>query len=108
MGKLFLDMDLLYEKKPNLKSMSFIIEALNLPALLRLEVSVSACVVQLCSWASNGDVNCLFALVLYAGFAVLLPILDMVLLFTAALLDLFGSAPAAERWLSAMLAWSRK
>merc|ERR1712060_678883 len=28
--------------------------------------------------------------------------------FTAAMLDLSGSAPAAERWSSAILAWSRK
>merc|ERR1712190_152184 len=32
----------------------------------------------------------------------------MVLLFTAAVLDLFFSAPAVERWSSAMLAWSHK
>eukprot|EP00449_Zooxanthella_nutricula_P041679 CAMPEP_0198613610 /NCGR_PEP_ID=MMETSP1462-20131121/158479_1 /TAXON_ID=1333877 /ORGANISM="Brandtodinium nutriculum, Strain RCC3387" /LENGTH=413 /DNA_ID=CAMNT_0044345411 /DNA_START=10 /DNA_END=1252 /DNA_ORIENTATION=- len=83
---LHLDMDLLYQVRPDLVPMKFILDLLNLPKLLAMEVSVLECMGSLCQWVAEGEVNCLIALVMYAVFAVLLPILDMALLFAATLL----------------------
>jgi len=84
---LYLDMNLLYKVQPELKALKSVIDGLNLPALLRKEVSVWACMAALVQWTADGEVNSLIALILYAGFAVLLPILDMCLLACAAVLD---------------------
>eukprot|EP00449_Zooxanthella_nutricula_P015656 CAMPEP_0198548720 /NCGR_PEP_ID=MMETSP1462-20131121/70822_1 /TAXON_ID=1333877 /ORGANISM="Brandtodinium nutriculum, Strain RCC3387" /LENGTH=74 /DNA_ID=CAMNT_0044279257 /DNA_START=1 /DNA_END=222 /DNA_ORIENTATION=+ len=67
-----------------------------------MEVGVWACLGKLCQWVAEGEANCLIAMVLYAGFAVLLPILDMALLLAAVLLgrsrvDLSAALLSASR-----------
>jgi len=99
---LHLDMDLLYEVRPDLRAMRSILEPMDLPAMLRMEVGVWACLGKLCQWVAEGEANCLIAMVLYAGFAVLLPILDMALLLAAVLLgrsrvDLSAALLSASR-----------
>lgn len=82
---LHVDMALWYEHHPLLKEFALIIDAQNLPALLRSEVSVWACLVGLAEWAAEGDGNSAIALAMYALFAVLLPLLDVAALLLASL-----------------------
>jgi len=98
---LYLDMDLMYEVQPELKAMKSIIDSLNLPELLRMKVGVWQCMGALIQWTGQGEVNSLIAFILYAGFAVLLPILDMCLLACAALLDFRHRSELASRLLAA-------
>jgi len=78
-----MDMDLLYEHNPKMAAMAFILDDLNLPALLHSEVSVCHCIAGLAEWVLEGDANSAIALVMYVVFAIALAILDVVALFVA-------------------------
>merc|ERR1711879_1073325 len=81
--ELHVDMEMLYAHRPALKAYSGILDALDLPGLLHSEVSIWRCVRSLAAWTLDGDLNCMVALVLYAGFAVLLPAVDVAALMVA-------------------------
>jgi len=102
---LHLDMDLLYKVKPELLPLKDIIDAMDLPALLHLDVGVWECIVQLCRWVGEGEMNSFIALVLYSVFAVCLPVVDVVLLFVATMLNCLGGPLSARS--RQMLAASR-
>jgi len=102
---LHLDMDLLYKVKPELLPLKDIIDAMDLPALLHLDVGVWECIVQLCRWAGEGELNSFIALVLYSVFAVCLPVVDVALLFVATVLNGLGGPLSARS--RQMLAASR-
>mmetsp|Transcript_115499 Transcript_115499/g.322894 ORF Transcript_115499/g.322894 Transcript_115499/m.322894 type:complete len:178 (+) Transcript_115499:2-535(+) len=104
-----MDMRLLYEVRPDLQTMAPVFEGAHLGDLLRKSVGVWECAVSLASWVLDGEVNALIAFVLYAGFAMLLPVVDMALILTATLADLRpDAASSAKRWSSPALALSRK
>jgi len=93
---LHLDMGLLYQQKPELLPLKDLIDSMDLPSLLHLEVGVWECIVQLFQWVGNGEMNSLIALILYAVFAVCLPVVDMTLLLAATLLNSFGGSSSAR------------
>merc|ERR1719277_2360160 len=64
--------------------MAFILDALNLPELLRSEVSIWKCMAGLAGWLAEGDANSAVALAMYAVFVVLMPCAHMCLLVFAA------------------------
>lgn len=81
--ELKLDMGLLYAQRPELAGAKSFIDTLNLPDLMHQQVSGWKCIYGLLTWSFNGDINSALALVMYGGFAVALPILDVGTLFLA-------------------------
>eukprot|EP00930_Biecheleria_cincta_P007528 TRINITY_DN108757_c0_g1_i1.p1 TRINITY_DN108757_c0_g1~~TRINITY_DN108757_c0_g1_i1.p1 ORF type:complete len:446 (+),score=91.01 TRINITY_DN108757_c0_g1_i1:72-1409(+) len=61
------------------------VETLHLPDLARADVSVVGCMVQLWGSLREGELNSGIALVMFAVFVILFSVLDMILLFLAAL-----------------------
>mmetsp|Transcript_20404 Transcript_20404/g.51006 ORF Transcript_20404/g.51006 Transcript_20404/m.51006 type:complete len:181 (-) Transcript_20404:333-875(-) len=82
--ELRLDMALLYANNPSLRSMKSIIDTLGLAKLLHEEVSAWQCLAALGTAILDGEVNAAIALVMFGGFAMCLPLVDMLLLLFAA------------------------
>lgn len=93
--ELRLDMELLYERKPQLAAFREIIDKLGLQELMHADVSVMRALRGLSGWMANGEVNCGIAFAMYGLFVVAAPVLDMLaLLVVAACSGLCkGSAP---------------
>lgn len=68
------DLETLYEARPQLRALAPILDMLHLPELLRSEASVWECMAALARWLAEGDATCGIALVMYAVFAVALPV----------------------------------
>jgi len=103
--ELHVDMELLYKNNPTLAAMKDFINTLGLPDLLHEEVSAWQVLSVLCSSILDGEVNAAIALVMFGGFALCLPVVDMVvLLFTACGLH----AGLASSTLSSVMAVSRR
>merc|ERR1712137_1381112 len=82
--ELHVDMALLYANNPSLGAMKDIINTLGLPDLLHEEVSPRQVLTALCSAIFDGEVNGAIAFVMFGGFALCLPLVDMLLLLFAA------------------------
>jgi len=103
--ELRLDMALLYERRPMLKAFEGFINELHLPELMHEEVSGWSCLRALWTEVLRGEVNSGLALVMFGGFMILMPFLDMLVLLLAACF-MHGPSPNS-RGSRAALATSR-
>lgn len=79
-------MGLLYSEQPELLKGKSFLDSLNLPDLMHAHVSAWRCIQGHLEWTLRGDLNSALAFVIYAGFAVALPTLDVVALASAAVI----------------------
>merc|ERR1712151_660157 len=95
--ELRLDMDLLYEVKPDLKALSGLIDGLGLPVLLHTTVSVQGAIQSLTRWALNGEVNSVIALFMFGVLVVAFSALDVLSMLLSAFIAQFVGSPWACR-----------
>jgi len=80
-----MDLELLYEQKPNLKPLAPILDRFHVQELMYSEVSVWRCACALARWSMQGEVTAAIAFVMYVVFVVAMTICDMCVLVIAAL-----------------------
>jgi len=93
---LHLDLELLYENKPNLKALAPVLEAYHIQDLLQSEVSIWNCMISLARSIGSGEMACVLALVMYSVFVVAATVIDMLLLVLASLLHSCGGAMSGK------------
>lgn len=87
-----LDLELLFENKPNLKAFAPFLEAYHIQELMHSEVSIWNCMGSLARSIGGGEMACVIALVMYSVFVVAATVIDMLLLVLASLLNSCGGA----------------
>merc|ERR1712190_657071 len=84
------DMDQLYEPNgPIPRSMESIVDMSDIPNLAKVDVSVLGCIKELVQYIKYGDVNSGVAFVLFASFGIMIPCMDMLVLFATTLFQFF-------------------
>jgi len=80
-----MDLELLYEAKPNLKPLAPIFDMLHVQDIMHSEVSVWRCACALAHWSMEGEVTAIVAFIMYVVFVVGLTAGNMCVLVLAAI-----------------------
>jgi len=80
-----MDLELLYEQKPNLKPLAPILDSFHVQELMYSEVSIWRCACALARWSMQGEVTAIIAFVMYVVFVVAMTACNMCVLLVAAI-----------------------